>query len=177
MTIRTTIQVLTVAAVHLLAAPAIQAQECRVSQGDVGKPPFLVTVKEQTYVATTREDMTDLASAKARARDLETELAGLKAIVKKQEEESKQAQKVIELKDATIAHLEQQNNGLKSLLQDYKRIVADKSTWMTFDAAVGETGDSDPAAMVGVGIWKVRVWKYIQKGNGGWLAGVSLPLF
>lgn len=159
------------------AVSAADAQTCQVTEGDIGAPPFMIRVNERAYVATTKDGMAELAGAKAGKTNLETEIAGLTAIIKKHEEESAQAQKVLDQMKTSIAHLEQQNNGLKSLLLDYKRIVGSKQAWMTFDAAVGETGDSDPAAMAGVGIWKFRVWKYIQKGNGGWLAGVSLPIF
>jgi hypothetical protein len=74
-----------------------------------------------------------------------------------------------------IAELEKVLDGYKGLLRDYKKL---KEPWLTFDAALGATGDDkNPAVMMGLGIRRIRAWGFMQERNSGILVGTTFRLF
>ena len=62
-------------------------------------------------------------------------------------------------------------------LADTYRKKADGGKWFSLSAGVGATSNSEPAALVGIGIKRFRVWAFAQESNTGVMGGLELPLF
>ena len=62
-------------------------------------------------------------------------------------------------------------------LADTYRKKADGGRWFSLSAGVGATSNSEPAALVGIGIKRFRVWAFAQESNTGVMGGLELPLF
>ncbi len=62
-------------------------------------------------------------------------------------------------------------------LADTYRKMAEGEKWFSLSAGVGATSDKEPAALVGIGIRRFRIWAFAQESNAGVMGGFELPLF
>jgi len=66
-------------------------------------------------------------------------------------------------------------DGYKDLVKDYKKL---HDPWFRVSLGVGATGgDTDPAILGGLSIFRVHVWGFFQERNTGVLIGTHLDLF
>jgi hypothetical protein len=163
------------AVVLLVAVSTVRAETCRILEAKPAEGKFLIEIDGKQYIALSEEKLKKLKT------DATSELDESKRKLEEKEKLLVVYEKLIEgykktMDDAAqyITGLEYVSTNYKKLAQDYKKL---HEPWLTFEGGIGYTGDTDPAVMLGVGIKQFRVWGFLQEGNGGVLAGVSLPLF
>ena len=86
-----------------------------------------------------------------------------------------QKNEALTLKNDAIEQLRGLRDDYRELADTYRK--AQTSKWFSVSAGVGATSDSEPAALVGIGIKRFRVWAFAQESNTGVMAGVELPIF
>ena len=81
----------------------------------------------------------------------------------------------LSLKNEAIHQIRDIRDNYRELADLYRKVQNEK--WFSISAGVGATSKSNPAALVGLGIKRFRVWAFAQESNTGVMAGVELPLF
>ncbi len=74
-----------------------------------------------------------------------------------------------------VTQMEVVLNSYKELLEGYKK-VRTKSK-LSFEVGAGATQDFNPAALLGIGIYRFRGWGFFQKDNLGVIIGAEIPIF
>ena len=87
-----------------------------------------------------------------------------------------QKNEALDLKNEAIKEQLELRDYYRELADTYRK-KADGGKWFSLSAGVGATSDHEPAALVGIGIKRFRVWAFAQESNTGVMGGFELPLF
>lgn len=159
----------------VLSAPLPAADQCTVVRANPNNS-YVVTINGENRLAITREMAADALKLKAEIDAMKQELQAKEALISSLQNAKTQYDIVLTQQRDYAAALESTADGYKRLAKDYKKLAGEP--WLTFDAGLGATGnDTSPAALVGVGIRRVKVWGFVQEDNAGVIIGTSLPLF
>ena len=158
----------------ILATPSFADDVCQVIK-PMENNTYLVTVNGKKMAAITEGIAKETLKIKAELEAAKARIAADQALIESLEKNKEQYDKVVQNQREYIEGLESARDGYRDLAKDYKKLVGGPT--FTLDVGLGATGgDTDPAAFVGLGLWKVRVWGFIQESNSGVIVGTSLPL-
>ncbi len=146
---------------------------------------FVVQMKADLEAAKQQLELKDkeIASYQEEKEKSETVLKLKNEAMGQMEAALDQKNKALERKNEA---LDLKNEAIKEQLElrDYYRELADTyrkkadgGKWFSLSAGVGATSDHEPAALVGIGIKRFRVWAFAQESNTGVMGGFELPLF
>ena len=148
-----------------------------------------VRMEGKFYLAITADQARETLKLKAdleAARDLiklkDAEIASHKREIELYERTVNLKNETLDQKNEALTLKNDAIEQLRGLRDDYRELAdtyrkAQASKWFSVSAGVGATSDSEPAALVGIGIKRFRVWAFAQESNTGVMAGVELPIF
>ena len=136
---------------------------------------YIVAVNGKKLTAITEDMAREALKTKAELEAAKARIAADEALIETLQKAKDQYDKVVQNQREYITGLEKARDGYRDLAKDYKKLTGGSA--LSLDVGLGATGsETNPAAFVGLGLWKVRVWGFIQESNSGVIVGTSLPL-
>ncbi len=137
---------------------------------------YKVQIEEKTYATVDVEGSKDIIFLTEKIEDLQKKLDQADALIRQYETTIKEY-------ESQRAHQREYVTTLESVRDDYKKLAEEasrlnKGSIVTFEVGLGATNeDLKPAVMAGLGLWRFRIWGFVQEKNPGVLLGASLPIF
>ncbi len=122
----------------------------------------------------------EITRLQERVRLLESKVQGYEREVAGYKNEVNDFEAVVKTKDTRISALEGVRDTYKELVELYEK--RDRKGWLSLSGGIGGTSggdfqDSQPAALFGIGIKRLRVWGFAQESNFGVMVGAEFPIF